>query len=82
MRFFDDLDAWIGAAPTVLSRSRGEEDLKRRLMILAKGAGWDQSFEALDQDGSGVSLRAPPSLLLAGAHGMPRALCAACFVFA
>ena len=54
LRFFDDLDAWIAAAPTVLTHSHGEEDLKKRLLTLARRSSWETvSFPAFDQDGSG-----------------------------
>ena len=41
LRFFDDLDAWIGAAPKVLTHSHGEEDLKKRLLTLAHRSSWE-----------------------------------------
>jgi hypothetical protein len=53
-RFFDELDAWIGKAPTVLTHSHGEEALKQRLTILAKRASWESvAFAGFDEDGSG-----------------------------
>ncbi len=53
-RFFDELDSWIDAAPRVLSRGDGYDELHRRLTTVVRSHGWSHWVVGRSDDGSGA----------------------------